>query len=130
VNRHTEIISSQITQVRGTSNGPRAMAVLMIRNPANRRSCLPVKFTPRQNPFYCALPYNDKAHTGHRREAPRVVPWFQEAYRGPAVSTCKGSMGRRFAKAIESLMRSGKTRDHSERTIGNMYLAMNVRNPI
>ena len=58
-------------------------------NPANRRSCLPVKFTPRQNPFYCALPYNDKAHTGHRPEAPRVVPWFQEAYRGPAVSTCK-----------------------------------------
>jgi hypothetical protein len=58
-------------------------------NPTNRRSCLPVKFTPRQNPFYCALPYNDKAHTGHRPEAPRVVPWFQEAYRGPAVSTCK-----------------------------------------
>jgi hypothetical protein len=22
-------------------------------------------------------------------EAPRVVPWFQEAYQGPAVSTCK-----------------------------------------
>jgi len=32
---------------------------------------------------------NDKAHTGHRPEAPRVVPWFQEAYRGSAVSTCK-----------------------------------------
>ena len=58
-------------------------------NPANRRSCLPVKFTPRQNPFYCALPYNDKAHTGHRPEAPRVVPWFQKAYQGPALSTCK-----------------------------------------
>src|SRR5215469_380704 len=41
-------------------------------NPGSRRSCLPVKFTPRQNPFYCALPYNDKAHTGHRPEAPRV----------------------------------------------------------
>jgi len=58
-------------------------------NPANRRSYLPVKFTPRQNPFYCALPYNDKAHTGHRPEAPRVVPWFQKAYQGPALSTCK-----------------------------------------
>jgi hypothetical protein len=58
-------------------------------NPGSRRNYVPVKFTPRQNPFYCALPYNDKAHTGHRLEASRVVPWFQEAYEGPAVSTCK-----------------------------------------
>jgi hypothetical protein len=55
----------------------------------HRSNYIPVKFTPRQNPFYCALPYNDKAHTGHRPEAPRVVPWFKEAYQGPAVSTCK-----------------------------------------
>ena len=27
--------------------------------------------------------------TGHHPEAPRVVPWFNEAYQGPAVSTCK-----------------------------------------
>lgn len=59
-------------------------------NPAHRRNYVPIKFIPQQNPFYCALPYNDKAHTGHRPEAPRVVPWFQEAYQGPAVSTCKG----------------------------------------
>ena len=43
-------------------------------NPARRSNYIPVKFTPRQNPFYCALPYNDKARTGHRPEAPRVVP--------------------------------------------------------
>jgi len=59
-------------------------------NPGNRSNYIPVKFTPRQNPFYCALPYNDKAREGHRPEAPRVVPWFNEAYQGPAVSTCKG----------------------------------------
>lgn len=59
-------------------------------NPANRTNYIPAKFTPRQNPFYCALPYNDKAREGHRSEAPRVVPWFKEAYRGPAVSVCKG----------------------------------------
>jgi len=59
-------------------------------NPAHRSNYIPVKFTPRQNPFYCALPYSDKATTGHRPEAPRVVPWFKEAYQGPAVSTCKG----------------------------------------
>jgi hypothetical protein len=59
-------------------------------DPTHRSNYIPVKFTPRQNPFYCALPYNDKAREGHRPEAPRVVPWFNEAYQGPAVSTCKG----------------------------------------
>ncbi len=59
-------------------------------NPAHRRDFTPVKFTPRQNPFYCALPYNDKAGTGHKPEAPHVVPWFNEAYQGPGASTCKG----------------------------------------
>ena len=58
-------------------------------NPARRQDYTPVKFTPRQNPFYCALPYNDKAATGHRPEAPRVVPWFKGAYQGPGVSVCK-----------------------------------------
>ena len=58
-------------------------------SPSHRRDYVPVKFTPRQNPFYCALPYNDKAKNGHRPEAPQVVPWFKEAYQGPAVSTCK-----------------------------------------
>ena len=57
---------------------------------AHRSNYIPVKFTPRLNPFYCALPYNDKAKEGHRPEAPSVVPWFREAYQGPAVSTCKG----------------------------------------
>ncbi|MDQ6621937.1 MAG: hypothetical protein M3Y86_00420 [Verrucomicrobiota bacterium] len=56
---------------------------------AARRNLIPVNFTPRQNPFYCALPYNDKARDGHRPEAPQVVPWFKEAYQGPGVSTCK-----------------------------------------
>ena len=57
---------------------------------SQRRDFAPVKFTPRQNPFYVALPYNDKAINGHRPEAPRVVPWFKEAYQGPGVSTVKG----------------------------------------
>jgi hypothetical protein len=58
-------------------------------NPSHRGNYIPVKFTPRQNPFYCALPYNDKAATGHRPEASQVVPWFKEAYQGPGVSVCK-----------------------------------------
>ena len=59
-------------------------------NPAKRSNYIPVNFTPHQNPFYCALPYNDKASTGHRPEAASVVPWFKEAFQGPAVSVCKG----------------------------------------
>jgi hypothetical protein len=59
-------------------------------SPQRRSNYIPAEFTPQQNPFYCALPYNDKANTGHRPEAARVVPWFQDAYQGPAVSTCKG----------------------------------------
>jgi hypothetical protein len=33
-------------------------------DPATRRDLIPAKFTPRQNPFYIALPYNDKARVG------------------------------------------------------------------
>jgi hypothetical protein len=80
VPNHTSAWDKQWTKNYGGFDDP---------NPANRRNYIPVRFTPRQNPFYCALPYNDKAHTGHRPEAPRVVPWFQAAYQGPAISTCK-----------------------------------------
>ncbi len=59
-------------------------------NRASRRNYAPAGFTPRQNPFYIALPYNDKSTMGHRPEASRVVPWFKEAYKGPAASVCKG----------------------------------------
>ena len=58
-------------------------------NPDQRQDYTPVKFTPRQNPFYCALPYNDKAASGHRPEASRVIPWFKDAYQGSGVSVCK-----------------------------------------
>jgi hypothetical protein len=58
-------------------------------SPSRRSDYAPAKFTPRQNPFYCALPYNDKAATGHRPEASRVVPWFNQVYQGPGVSVCK-----------------------------------------
>jgi len=58
-------------------------------NPARRQDYTPVKFTPRQNPFYCALPYNDKAASGHRPEAAQVIPWFKDAYQGPGASVCK-----------------------------------------
>ena len=41
----------------------------------------PASFIPGQNPFYCALPFNDLA--GWKRTKPtaqKVVPWFKERY--------------------------------------------------
>ena len=57
--------------------------------PSHRSNYIPARFTPHQNPFYVALPYNDKSREGHRPEAARVIPWFNEAYQGPGVSVCK-----------------------------------------
>ena len=56
---------------------------------STRRNCIPVAFIPRQNPFYCALPYNDVMHGQFRPEAPLVIPWFKQAYTGPGQSVCK-----------------------------------------
>jgi hypothetical protein len=47
-----------------------------------------VSFIPRQNPFYCALPYNDVTHGQFKPEARLVIPWFKEAYTAPGQSVC------------------------------------------
>jgi hypothetical protein len=54
-----------------------------------RRNYIPVAFTPRLNPFYCALPYNDVSHGQFKPEAPLVIPWFKQAYTGPGQSVCQ-----------------------------------------
>ena len=60
-------------------------------HPENRHGYAPAGFTPRQNPFYVALPYNDIGKDGrHRPEASEVIPWFWQSYRGDSVSVCKG----------------------------------------
>jgi hypothetical protein len=53
-----------------------------------RRNYIPVAFVPRQNPFYCALPYNDVTHSQFKPEAPLVIPWFKQAYMGQGQSVC------------------------------------------
>jgi hypothetical protein len=45
-----------------------------------RRDFIPAKFVPRQNPFYFALPYNDVEGGHTKREASRVIPWFNQAF--------------------------------------------------
>ena len=57
-------------------------------NPEARRNYTPVNFTPRQNPFYVALPYNDVSHGMTKPEARLVIPWFREAFRREGESVC------------------------------------------
>jgi hypothetical protein len=57
--------------------------------PSARRNYIPVAFTPRLNPFYFALPYNDVSHGQFKPEAPLVIPWFKQAYTGPGQSVCQ-----------------------------------------
>jgi len=58
--------------------------------PAARHDYIPISFVPRQNPFYCALPYNDVEHGQFKPEAPIVIPWFKQVHTGPGQSVCKG----------------------------------------
>jgi len=48
----------------------------------------PTAFVPKQNPFYCALPYNDLAR-GMKREAASVIPWFKATFERPGQSVCQ-----------------------------------------
>jgi hypothetical protein len=57
-------------------------------DPSARRNFLPVAFIPRQNPFYCALPYNDVTHGQFKPEARLVIPWFKDNYTAPGQSVC------------------------------------------
>jgi hypothetical protein len=59
-------------------------------NPKARKGLLPAGFTPRQNPFYVALPYNDITKKGHKDEASAVIPWFKKEYTSKWKSVCKG----------------------------------------
>jgi hypothetical protein len=55
-----------------------------------RRGYLPVGFTPGQNPFYIALPYNDVQSGHHKPEAEQVIPWFKREYKGEGKTVLKG----------------------------------------
>ena len=98
-------------------------------SPARRSNYMPVNFTPKQNPFYCALPYNDKAREGHRPEASRVVPWFMKRTRARRFPPVK-AIGSPFVKAIASPTRSGKMQDHSARITGSTFSEANGRSLI
>jgi hypothetical protein len=59
-------------------------------DPGQRRNYLPARFTPRQNPFYIALPYNDVTRGTTKPEARKAIPWFKQAFERPGKSVLKG----------------------------------------
>jgi len=59
-------------------------------DPNHRRGYIPVNFVPGQNPFYCALPYNDVTHGTTKPEAAFVIPWFKQTFQRPGHSVCHG----------------------------------------
>ena len=56
----------------------------------DRQGFLPAKFVPRQNPFYCALPYNDVAGGKTKPEAAQIIPWFKSAFVKSGQTVLKG----------------------------------------
>jgi hypothetical protein len=57
---------------------------------SSRHGFLPAAFTPGQNPFYVALPYNDLQAGGHKPEASQIIPWFKREFKGDGKSVLKG----------------------------------------
>lgn len=55
-----------------------------------REGFLPKKFTPGQNPFYFALPYNDISRNGTKASARAMVPWFDKTYYRSGRTVLKG----------------------------------------
>ncbi len=58
--------------------------------PAKRKNYIPVSFTPRLNPFYVALPYNDVSKGKTKSEASKVIPWFKREFERDGKSVLKG----------------------------------------
>jgi len=59
-------------------------------NAEDRVNFVPVSFTPRQNPFYVALPYNDIDDHHTKPEAAQIIPWFNSSFVRDGLSVCKG----------------------------------------
>ena len=100
-------------------------------DPGARRNFIPANFTPRQNPFYVALPYNDVTEGTTKPEASQVIPWFKEAYRKYGESICRN-------RWLEIRNHSGRTcfaqwsdcgpfrTDHWQYVFGNETPAWNI----
>lgn|GEM_PF-71786 len=57
---------------------------------SGRKGYRPKNFTPKQNPFYFALPYNDIKRNGTKASARAVVPWFKKSFYRSGKTVLKG----------------------------------------
>jgi hypothetical protein len=59
-------------------------------DPKKRKGFRPAAFIPKENPFYCALPYNDMDNNGIRKKgAEQIVCWGKSQTLGLEESMCK-----------------------------------------
>jgi hypothetical protein len=58
-------------------------------DPLKRNGYIPASFTPKLNPFFVALPYNDMRNGLHKPEASSVIPWFRSALVTRGQSVCR-----------------------------------------
>ena len=58
--------------------------------PQGRSNYTAIGFTPKQNPFYCALPYNDVQSDQTKPEASLIIPWFSDCFDTSGKSVLKG----------------------------------------
>ncbi len=84
---------------------------------SQRRNLIPVDFTPRQNPFYCALPYNDKARDGQstRGGAGRTV--VQGSISRPRRLDLQRPLDRDPSRESRSLRTMGRCRSVPHRSL-------------
>ena len=67
--------------------------------PKRRNGFFPADFTPLENPFYVALPYNDIDKDGKRKQsAYDIIPWAKEKTYSDSESICKN----RWVKIIKN----------------------------
>lgn len=99
-------------------------------NPERRRGYLPVGFMPKLNPFYFALPYNDVSKGGFKPEAPKVIPWFRQAFVKQGQSVCRDRWIQIRTKGRTCYAQwsdCGPFRtDHWEYVFGNQRPSMNI----
>ncbi len=65
-----------------------------IDTPLKRKKFFPRNFIPNENPFYCALPYNDLYPNGKVKPSQKKIPWYKK-YTGKTI--CKN----RWVKIIK-----------------------------
>lgn len=66
-----------ITNVESAWDGNWAKSFGGVDSPTKRCGNNPCGFTPKENPFYFALPYNDLGSSGSRKSNAKQIPWYE-----------------------------------------------------